>query len=673
MTPLPDTLLPATLLRAADGTPRSDVYDDVYHSAAGALGQARHVFLAGNGLPERWRGRERFAVLETGFGLGGNFLATWAAWRADAQRCERLHFVSCEKHPFTAADIAAVHATLFADADGVDEATDAAVLAPLAARLRAQWPQLVPGFQRLHFDEGRVTLTLLLGDAVRLLPQLDPGDGIDAFFLDGFSPAKNPDLWSPALLGQLARLAAPGATLATWSVAAGVREALAASGWQLDKAPGFAGKRDMLRGRRPGAANPAGRNGRIGAGDRRAIVVGAGLAGTSAAERLAARGWRVDLIEQAEAPGQGASGNRAGVLRPLPSLDDNRLARLTRAAFLYTRQHCADLAEAGLPLRWGPVGVLHLARDDVHEATQRRVVDTLRPPAGYLRHVDRDEAGRLAGWPAPAGGWWFPGGAWVQPPSLCRANLARHGERIRTRFGVRATAVERIDGGWRVCGEDGRPLAEAPVLILANATDACRLGVLPWLPLRAARGQVTHLPAAEADSPPRVVVCRLGYVTPAVDGVRSAGATFLADDTGTVLRPAEHAENLAKLDFILPGYTAALTPSPDPATLDGRVGCRPVSPDRLPMVGPLADTSAIDPAHPPRVLADLPALPGLCLIDGFGARGLVWSALAGELLASHIAGDPLPLETELAAAVDPRRFLLPGRRRTVPRDTAPDA
>ncbi|MDA0190182.1 MAG: tRNA (5-methylaminomethyl-2-thiouridine)(34)-methyltransferase MnmD, partial [Proteobacteria bacterium] len=208
------TLVPATLLRAADGTPRSDVYDDVYHSAAGALGQARHVFLAGNGLPERWRGRERFAVLETGFGLGGNFLATWAAWRADPQRCERLHFVSCEKHPFTAADIAAVHATLLAAPDGAD------VLAPLAAQLRARWPLLVPGFQRLHFDAGRVTLTLLLGDATRLLPQLDPGDGIDAFFLDGFSPAKNPDLWSPALLGQFARLAAPGATLATWSVAA---------------------------------------------------------------------------------------------------------------------------------------------------------------------------------------------------------------------------------------------------------------------------------------------------------------------------------------------------------------------------------------------------------------------------------------------------------------------
>ncbi len=634
-------LVPAALAYLPDGTPYSSIYGDVYHTGTGGLGQARHVFLDGNGLPQRWRGRETFVVTETGFGIGLNFLATWAAWKNDDARCARLHFVSFEKHPCTAADLAALHTGL---ADSPD-------LAPLAQQLRAHWPTLVPGFQRLHFDDGSVTLTLVFGDAAALLPQL--AARVDAFYLDGFSPAKNPELWSPALLGELARLAAPGATLATWSVASGVRDALAAGSWSLEKAQGYSGKREMLRGRRPGSVHET-------PTDRRAIVIGAGIAGSSAAERLAARGWRIDLIDRADEPGQGASGNVAGVLRPLPSLDDNRLARLTRAGFLYARRHFAALAAEGLPVRWGLTGVLHLARDDVHAATQKRVVDTWQPPADYLRYVERDEAARLAGWPVDAGGWWFAGGAWVQPPAACRANVARRSERIRTHFRTEIARIERAAGLWHAYDDADRLIAAAPVLVLANAADAGRFAPAAHLPLRAARGQVSHLPAA-AGSPPGVVVCRLGYVTPAVDGVRCAGATSIADDAGSELRATEHAENLAKLNFILPGYAAGY----DPEKLDGRVGFRPMSPDRLPMIGPVADAdaAAANPDLPARLLGQMPRQPGLWLIDGFGARGIVWSALAGELLASQIEGEPLPLEAELAAAVDPGRFLLRGKTR----------
>ena len=634
-------LVPAALAYRPDGTPYSPTYGDAEDAGTGGLGQARHVFLDGNGLPQRWQGRESFVVTETGFGIGLNFLATWAAWKADDARCARLHFVSFEKHPCTAADLAALHAGLADDLD----------LATLAQQLRAHWPTLVPGFQRLHFDDGRITLTLVFGDAVALLPQL--AARVDAFYLDDFSPAKNPERWSPALLGELARLAAPGATLVTGPVACGVREALAAGGWSLEKAQGYSGKGEMLRGQRPGNVHEA-------PTDRRAIVIGAGIAGSSATERLAARGWRIDLIDRADEPGQGASGNVAGVLRPLPSLDDNRLARLTRAGYLYARRHFAALAAVGQTVRWGLTGVLHLARDDVHAATQKRVVDTWQPPTDYLRYVERDEAARLAGWPVDAGGWWFAGGAWVQPPAACRANVTRHGERIRTHFRTEIARIERAAGLWHAYDDADRLIAAAPVLVLANAADARRFAPAAHLPLRAARGQVSHLPAA-AGSPPGVVVCRLGYVTPAVDGLSCAGATAIADDAGSELRTAEHAENLAKLNFILPGYAAGY----DPEKLDGRVGFRPMSPDRLPMIGPVADAdaAAANPDLPARLLDRMPRQPGLWLIDGFGARGIVWSALAGELLASQIEGEPLPLEAELAAAVDPGRFLLRGKTR----------
>jgi tRNA 5-methylaminomethyl-2-thiouridine biosynthesis bifunctional protein len=238
---LSPALSPARLAFSPGGTPVSEIYGDVYHSAAGAHAQARHVFLGGNGLPGRWRGRDNFAILETGFGLGVNFLATWLAWRNDARRCRTLRFVSLEKHPFTAGDLSLAHAAW-------PEFTE------LSRALLARWPELAPGEHRLELDEARVELRLVLGDAAQTLPRLD--GAADAFYLDGFSPARNPDLWSPAVCRQLARLAQPGATLATWTVAGAVRRALESAGFAVEKRPGFAKKRQMLTGRRvtPGDA-----------------------------------------------------------------------------------------------------------------------------------------------------------------------------------------------------------------------------------------------------------------------------------------------------------------------------------------------------------------------------------------------------------------------------------
>ena len=232
---MPRELHPATLTLAPDGTPVSEKYGDVYHSAAGGHAQARHVFLAGNGLPQRWRGCEAFSILETGFGLGVNFMATWLAWRDDPQRSQTLQFTSLEKHPFSAADLALAHAAW-------------PEFAGLSAMLCASWPLLVAGAHRIELDDGRVVLQLVFGDAADMLPLLE-GE-VDVFYLDGFSPAKNPELWSPDICCALARLARPDATLATWSVAAVVRNALTAAGFRVEKRPGFTGKRQMLAGRR---------------------------------------------------------------------------------------------------------------------------------------------------------------------------------------------------------------------------------------------------------------------------------------------------------------------------------------------------------------------------------------------------------------------------------------
>ncbi len=594
-------IVPATVAFSGDGIPWSAEYGDIYHSADGGLEQARHVFLGGNDLPAAWAGRERFVILETGFGLGLNFLATWQAWKDDPRRCRRLHFVSVEKQPFRREDLAALHARW-------------PELAPLSLTLRERWPLPVPGMHRLHFEDDALTLTLVFGDASEWLPRLSLA--ADAFFLDGFAPDRNPDLWSDAVFAELRRLAAPGATLATWSVAEAVCRRVTTAEFQWQKRPGFGRKRQMLAARAPGvrAESPP--------ADRRILVVGAGAAGASAAHRLAARGFAVTVIERAASPAQGASGNIAGVFRPLPSQDDSRLSRLLRACFLYGRRHLAALPGA----RFGFTGVLHVARDDRHEDRQRRTA-ALQGPPELFRFVEREEAARLAGWPVERGGWWFPGGGWVDPRSLARASLAG----IDARFGVAVERIARHGALWRLRGSDGRVIAEAPQLVLANGVDLPRLA--PGVPVRIGRGLVSHLPEAAV---PRfdIVATRNGYVTPAVDGVHCAGATLTPDDADPRPRLDDHVENLLRLDAILPGYGKDL----DPARLEGRVGFRPMSPDRLPIVGPLSATD------------------GLWVVGGFGARGLVWAALCAELLASRIAGEPLPVEDELVRAIAPSRF-----------------
>ncbi|MGC3965522.1 MAG: bifunctional tRNA (5-methylaminomethyl-2-thiouridine)(34)-methyltransferase MnmD/FAD-dependent 5-carboxymethylaminomethyl-2-thiouridine(34) oxidoreductase MnmC [Rhodocyclaceae bacterium] len=603
-------LRPAKLTLADNGVPYSAEYDDVYHSDGGALAQAQQVFIAGNGLPQRWRDKQSFVIVETGFGLGHNFLATWQAWRDDSARCARLHFVSVEKHPMNAVNMEIAHARSGAPSE-------------LSAQLLSHWPMLVPGTHRIELDGGRVVLTLLLGNATEALPQCQAK--ADAIFLDGFSPHHNTDMWSPDVFAALYQLAKPGCSVATWSVSASVRQGLAQAGFVTRKVPGFASKRDMLVGERPGNT-PGG-----GTEPSSAIIIGAGLAGTGVAERLAARGWRLTLVDEAPALAQGASGNLAGAFRPLPSIDDNPMARITRVGFLYALQHLQNLSDAGHPVRWDACGVLHLARNAKQAEKQANVVTALEAPEEFLQWVGEARAAELCGQKVAAGGWWFPRGGWINPPSLCAANLAMAGTAVTTAFGVRAADIERRRADWHVLDEDGHSIAQAEHLILANAHDAARLAGTPWLPLRAARGQVTHL-AESACHPPRTVVCGSGYVTPALDGHVPMGATFVVNDLSRELRPEEDDENIDKLSRMLPDLAHEAANAID----GGRASLRPISPDRLPMVGVLDEN--------------------LWLLSGFGARGLVWGNLCAEVLASVMCDEPAPLEADLVRALCPQRY-----------------
>lgn len=608
--PMLKTIEPASL-QLRDGIPYSAAYGDVYHSADGGTGQARHVFLQGCGLPDAWAGRPHFAILETGFGTGLNFLVTWAAWRADPARGARLHFCSVEKHPFRAEDLARLHAQWPA-------------FAGLSAELAAHWPPAVPGFHRLALDGGRVLLTLMFGEAADCLPQLDAR--IDAFYLDGFAPDRNADLWQPALFAELARLARPGAAAATYTVAGPVRQGLAEAGFVCDKRAGYGRKRHCLvarfRGEREAGRCPP----------QRVAVVGAGVAGAAVAHALAQRGTEAVVLERTGAPAQGASGNPAAVFRPVISRDDNRATRLTRAAFLHDLR--AWRALDGLD--WATCGVLHLAKDAEAEARYRVALDAAAPPPDYARWVERDEASALANWPVAAAGVFYPQAGWVVPQSLCAAWLAQGG--IALKLNASVARLEAGPAGWRVFDATGAVLADADAVVLANARDVQTLLPDGGWPIHDVRGQITRLPAGSLPWLERVIA-REGYCAP---GDRPlVGATYEHDDLDLAPRAASDAANLARLESILPGAATGF----DPATLDGRAALRATLPDRLPLLGAVDGHAA------------------LYVAAGYASRGVVWAGLLGEALADRLCGEPLPLEADLLAAVSPGRFARPLRGR----------
>lgn len=311
------------------GTPVSRAFDDVYFSNDNGLEETRYVFLDGNHLPQRFAAhpRDLFIVAESGFGTGLNFLTLWQAFdrfRAAHPQAglRRLHFISCEKYPLTHADLVSAHAHW-------------PELAPWAGQLQQQWPQALPGCQRLLFNGGEVTLDLWLGDINALIDTFDDSlnGQVDAWFLDGFAPAKNPEMWTPALFAAMARLARPGSTFATFTSAGFVRRGLQQAGFSVAKRKGFGHKREMLTGvldSAPGqlAAQPW--YARPQATSREVALIGGGVASAVLALALLRRGWQVTLYCADAAPALGASGNRQGALYPLLNQHDPALATFSR-------------------------------------------------------------------------------------------------------------------------------------------------------------------------------------------------------------------------------------------------------------------------------------------------------------------------------------------------------
>ncbi|WP_414159670.1 bifunctional tRNA (5-methylaminomethyl-2-thiouridine)(34)-methyltransferase MnmD/FAD-dependent 5-carboxymethylaminomethyl-2-thiouridine(34) oxidoreductase MnmC [Pseudomonas sp. BNK-45] len=635
------------------GRPRSRVFDDVYFSSDSGLEETRHVFIEQNRLRERFAALNadaRFVIGETGFGTGLNFLCAWQLFRQQAPATARLHFVSVEKYPLSPADLQRALA-LWPE------------LTELSQQLLKHYVAVHGGFQRIVLDDGRVTLTLLIGDALEQLPQLDAQ--IDAWFLDGFAPAKNPDMWTPELFAELARLAAPGSTLSTFTSTGWVRRLLNAAGFKMKRTPGIGRKWEVLRGEflgwpedSPSPAQAKPWFARPPAQAKTALVIGGGLAGCSSAASLAARGWQVQLLERHEQLAQEASGNPQGVLYLKLSAHGTALSQMILSGFGYTRRQLEHLQRG---LDWDGCGVLQLAFNPKEAERQAQLAAAF--PADLLRQLGQPEAQALAGIGLEHGGLFYPEGGWVHPPALCQWQ-ADHPQ-IQILAHREVLELRRVDQQWQAWDGE-RMLASAAVVILAGAAEIRRFPASAELPLKRIRGQITRLPQTAQSQSLATVVCAEGYVAPPRLGEHTLGASFDFKSQDLTPTSAEHAGNLDMLREISSDLLQRLNAEQLPLDrLQGRAAFRCTSPDYLPIVGPLAAPAAFADTYAAlgkdaRQVPDLPCpwLDGLYINSGHGSRGLITAPLSGELLAAWLENEPLPLPRSVAEACHPNRFAL---------------
>ncbi len=601
------------------GTPVASDFDDVYFSNDGGIAETDYVFLQQNGLPQRWQNHPAaaFHIIETGFGTGANFLLSWLRFRQYRQqfphaRCQRLYFSSIEKFPLSHADLAralAVH-TEFTE---------------LCQLLLQAYPLCVTGCHRLVFDDGSVMLDLWFGDVNTVLPGLN--SRVDAIYLDGFAPSKNPDMWQDSLFNGLARLSHASTTVATFTAAGVVKRGLLAAGFNVKKIKGFGRKREML------TANMADAMATLSEAVAPVSIVGGGIASLCLALALTRRHIPVHLICEDTAVAQQASQNRQGAVYPNLHANLTVDSQVHVQAFLFARNFYQYWHSSGLDFAMQWCGMLHLATTEHLAQRQHSLVTKSLWPESLVQAVDATAASAIAGVALQHNGIYFPLAGWLSPQQFCQQALQylKQQPSFQLSLDTKVTALSRTGQHWRLATSRGD--LDAGTVILACGRKLADFSQTAALPLNTIRGQVSHV-KQPALAPLKTVLCHKGYITPQWLGEHSVGATFDRHGSEAVINERDNAENLQLVNEQLKHPEWFANSHVNGAT----AAFRATVPDRLPVAGAVANQ------------------PGLHLLGGMGARGIMLSPLLAELLACQICQEPLPLSQRLIDKVSAMRF-----------------
>jgi tRNA 5-methylaminomethyl-2-thiouridine biosynthesis bifunctional protein len=680
-----------------DGLPLSEEFDDYYYSKLNGLEETQYIYLEHNQLAQRFAAlcaRQSFVIGETGFGTGLSFLASWKLWSEQAPPSAKLHYISVEKHPLCHSDLARA-LKLWPQ------------LGEPAQQLAEHYPQILhPGFHRLSFEQGRVELTLIIADACDGLQQLLQSQhpafmttqrAVDAWFLDGFSPAKNPLMWRPELFQRVHQLSAKTATLATFAAATIVKRGLRDNGFSITTHKGFGKKREMVSGQlihpyRPAAATEfehhrhnsphpvpwavqrkTENKAAAPAAEKAVVIIGAGIAGCHTAHALAQRGWKVTLVEQNTQLASEGSGNPQGVLYAKLSHRQETLSDFNLLALQFAQRHYQPYwrrnrnpidssskpaaTQTSTPMPIGQqCGVLQLAHNPKVILAQQKLAQTY-PEQDLFQPVDAVQASAISGLPCEHSGIFYPSAGWLNPAALCH-QLCDH-PNIQLRLNSQVSQLTRHEQQWCLELAPGE-FIHSPNVVLTTANHLKRFEQTEQLPLKPIRGQVSYVQASTTSQKLKTVICGDGYLPPASQDQHCLGATFDPKNSSLNLLDEDHQRNLKTLSQQLPAMSSSLTSG---AITGGRAAFRCTTPDYLPLAGPapiydnyLEDYALLRKNARSSIAVAGACWPGLYVNVGHGSRGLTYTPICAEIIAAQMNAEPSPVGQDLEASLHPGRF-----------------
>ncbi|QNH64765.1 bifunctional tRNA (5-methylaminomethyl-2-thiouridine)(34)-methyltransferase MnmD/FAD-dependent 5-carboxymethylaminomethyl-2-thiouridine(34) oxidoreductase MnmC [Proteus vulgaris] len=652
------------------GTPISEQFGDIYFSNQDGLEETRHVFLHGNHFPSRFgtHVRSECVIAETGFGTGLNFLTLWQAFEQFRQttpdaKLQRLHYVSFEKFPLTKEDLHVAHSHWHE-------------LEKYSQELCSQWPKPIAGCHRIILADGTITLDLWFGDINTLLPQTRQTlhNKIDAWFLDGFAPSKNPQMWSETLFQAMADSMRENGTFATFTVAGFVRRGLQSVGFEIKKVKGFGEKREMLTGLFPHSPSTefVPYYARPSATEHKDIaIIGGGIASALMALSCLRRGANVTLYCEDKQPATNASGNRQGVLYPLLNGKSDEIEQFFTAAFLFARRTYDNLSQAGIAFSHQWSGVAQLIYNERIRKKAERIINHSVPFNELARYLSQDKINTLCGLDINYEGLFYPQAGWLSPTELT-TQVLKHAQQLglKLQFNHQVTQINAQDTFWclNITHHNEQHVthfqSKHDCIILANGhriTDFTQCGKLP---ISAVRGQVSHIPTTENLSKLGTVLCYDGYFTPVdpKDNLHCVGASFRRDKLDLEVSRQEQEDNQWHLTHCL--SEAKWTQDIDFSQNLARVGIRCTIRDHLPLLGEVPDFERLvveykhlDRFKRRRKIPSLaPAFHQLYVFSALGSRGLCSAPLSAEILASQIFDEPFPVEDNVLNALHPNRF-----------------
>ncbi|MBQ4831871.1 bifunctional tRNA (5-methylaminomethyl-2-thiouridine)(34)-methyltransferase MnmD/FAD-dependent 5-carboxymethylaminomethyl-2-thiouridine(34) oxidoreductase MnmC [Pseudoalteromonas sp. MMG010] len=662
------------------GTPVADHFDDVYFSNDDGLAESHYVFFQQNNIAQRLQNHDRdfFSIAETGFGTGLNFLNTWLQFKAHIahrqhdnnkvqnqydKSVNRLHFISFEKYPITKSDLT--------------QALKAwPQLAHLSEQLLANYPITLAGCHRLEFENGAIVLDLYFGDVQTSINTMSyPACGVvDAWYLDGFAPSKNPDMWQSSVFNSMVDISRSNATLATFTAAGFVRRGLIEAGFSIQKAKGFGRKREMLIGQLT-QANQAHSAAPYFANDtatlNRVAVIGGGIASSSLLYSLAKRGIHTHHFCQDDALAMGASHNVQGAVYPHLQAKNSPHSEFFAHSFLYAKRLYKQLLAQGFSFDHSWCGVLqHAVKTPLAQRHENLDKKQLWPEE-LMHAVSAQQGDELAGISTGYPGVFFPLGGWINPPQLVNAlfqaakAITINTQPLNSEFNCNIEQLEKTDEGWMLTAninQKSKTFGPFSDVIVCAGEHSDQFNQTEKLPIVGVRGQVSHIKASEESKKLKTVLCHKGYFTPHYQGHHCMGATF---EKNSKSRQVTEQDNQTNHKQLLSFYqNTAFAPSLGHIT-SAKAAVRCTFIDHLPMAGQWADQNDYMQAFANLRLGkryQYNALQkpqqGLHILTGFGARGFCSAPLSAEHLIAHLNNEPRPFSERVSQAIHPARFIV---------------